>query len=296
MSTAGTNSPDSIQATPLTPVLAAEITGADLSQPLSDDAFAKIYRYFLDHEVLVFRGQDISAKQFVDFSRRFGPLAIHHFNDPANTIEGLPEIRILSNVKKNGKLIGSYRSGEYWHFDLSFYEKTSHATVLYGLECPPEGADTMFASATRAYESLSDDMKEKVSAMTGIFARNTTYAERYPERPPLTEEQLNEVPPVEHPLVNTHPETGKRCLHLSWSYTAGIVSMERAEARMFVTELEQYITQPQFVYSHKWQPKDLIVWDNRSLLHRATPYDPKYRRVIYRAQVLGDKPYLAPVS
>lgn len=273
----------------LMPMLAGEISGLDLSQPLADTHFDRINELFLEHAVLVFRDQDLDDAALLAFTARFGPMDIHHLAEHRK--ESHPEIRILANDKKDGKYIGAHKSGMVWHTDQSFKERPMLATFLLGDDCPPEGAETQFANMTAAYAALPDSMKERIDGLVAIHDRNFSYAERYPDRPPLTPEQLKEVPPVSHPLVRRHPETGRPGLFLALSDIRDIVGMERTEALRLVEELIDFATQDEFVYSHKWRNGDLVVWDNRCTMHRATPYDDqKYRRYMRRTQVRGDRP------
>ncbi len=284
------NDPETITAKRLTPHLAAEVSGVDWSKPISDSAFAKIRSLFLEHAVLVFHGQQLTDQNLLDFSRRFGRLDIHHLVE--HTLPENPEIRILTNKKVGGKIAGAYKAGFVWHTDQSFKEKPMLGTVLLCDSTPPEGGETEFASLTAAYDALSGDMKRKLEGLIATHDRNFTYSQRYPHRPPLSAEQLKEVPPVRHPMVRVHPDTGKRGLYLSLSCISDIDDMSREEARSLVEELNEHCTQPQFVYKHHWAVGDLVVWDNRCLLHRATPYDDtNFVRYMRRTQIKDDGPF-----
>ncbi len=186
--------------------------------------------------------------------------------------------------------MGAYNSGMVWHTDQSFKERPMLATFLLGDVCPPEGADTQFANMTAAYAALPSAMKKQIDGLVAIHDRNFSYAQRYPERPPLTPEQRREVPPVAHPIVRQHPETGRPGLYLALSDIRDIEGMERERALRLVRDLVDFATRDAFVYSHKWRSGDLVVWDNRCTMHRATPFDQKYRRYMRRTQVRGDRP------
>lgn len=273
----------------MTPVFAGEISGLDLSRPLSDADFERVRALFLEHAVLVFRDQDLDDAALLAFTARFGPMDIHHLAEHLKKSQ--PEIRILSNDKKDGEYVGAHKSGMVWHTDQSFKERPMLATFLLGDDCPPEGGDTQFANMTAAYDALPDTMKQRIDGLIAIHDRNFSYAERYPDRPPLTAEQLKEVPPVSHPLVRRHPETGRPGLFMALSDIRDIEGMDRAAALELVEELIDFATQDEFVYSHKWRNGDLVVWDNRCTMHRATPYnDHMYRRYMRRTQVRGDRP------
>jgi taurine dioxygenase len=278
----------------MTAHLGAEIRGIDLTQPLGDAAFARILEFFHRHCVIVFRGQKLDAAQLAAFSARFGELDVHHMTE--HTLPGLPQVRVLSNVKKDGKPIGVSYGGMHWHSDLSYKEKPGLATLLYAIQCPPSGADTQFASMYAAYEALSAAKRSELASLNGVHDRNYRYAALYPNRPPLTPEQTAKVPPVVHPLVVRHPATARAALYVAKDVVSGIVGMDDLAARKLIDELEAFATGTEFVYSHKWQVGDVLVWDNRCTLHRATPFDTRYGRTLYRTQVKGAVPVSAAAS
>ncbi|MEL0107883.1 MAG: TauD/TfdA family dioxygenase [Rhodospirillaceae bacterium] len=289
------NDPSTITAKRLTKHIAAEISGADLSKPLSDKVFAKIRELFLEHAVLVFHDQKMNNEQLMDFSQRFGRLDVHHLIE--HTLPEHPEIRILTNKKKkDGQYMGAYNAGHNWHTDQSFKEKPMLGTLLLCDECPPEGGNTEFASLTAAYDALSDEAKQKIEHMIATHDRNYSYNKRYPERPPLSDDQLKQVPPVTHPMVRIHRETGRKGLYISLSCIRDIEGMTREEARALVEQLNEHATQPEYVYSHHWKVGDLVVWDNRCLLHRATPFDESHIRFMRRTQIKEDGPFSADAA
>jgi taurine dioxygenase len=289
MKTAG-NDPGTISGKRLTGHFAAEVSGVDLSKSLSDAAFAKIYDLYLEHAVLVFHGQTMSNEALLDFSRRFGRLDVHHLVE--HTLPEHPEIRILTNQKKDGKFVGAYNAGPEWHTDQSFVEKPMLGTLLLCDACPPEEGNTEFADMRAAYDALPEAMKQKLEGLIATHDRNFTYSQRYPDRPPLSPEQLKKVPPVTHPMVRVHRETGRKSLYLSLTCISDIAGMARREARALVEDLSAHATRPEFVYSHEWSVGDLVVWDNRCLLHRARPFDSeKYLRYMRRTQIKEDGPF-----
>jgi taurine dioxygenase len=285
------NSSEAITCDALTSGLGAEIRGVDVSQPLPDAAFSKVLDVLHDRCVIVFRGQKLAPQQLAAFSARFGELDVHHMIE--HTLPDLPTVRVLSNVVKDGRAIGIARGGMHWHSDLSYKEKPALGTLLYGIECPPEGADTLFANMYAAYDSLPPQTREKLHGLRAVHDRNYRYRELYPNRPPLTPQQIAKVPPVEHPVVRVHPVTRRRALFIAKDIVSRVVGMDVDEGRRLVEELEQFATRPAFVYAHKWRAGDLVVWDNRCLLHRATPYDNRYHRTLWRTQVKGDAPIAA---
>ncbi len=270
--------------------LGAEIRGADLAQPLTDAAFQRILDLIHAHCVVFFRGQKLSPEQLVAFSKRFGELDIHHMSE--HLFPDLPWLRVLSNEKKaDGSTKGITRGGMHWHSDLSYKNVPALVTLLHGIVCPPEGADTQFASMYAAYDALPEATKQKIKGAVAVNDRNFRYSELYPNRKPLTAEQIAKVPPVEHPLVRIHPATKKPCLFLSKDVTSHIIGWSVEDSRKLIDECEALATRADMIYSHKWREGDLVIWDNRCLLHRATPYEfDRYTRTLHRTQVRGEVP------
>jgi taurine dioxygenase len=286
-------SPDAITARRLTPHFAAVVSGVDLSAPLTDAAFATIHGFLLEHAVLVFRGQTLENEALLDFSRRFGPLDIHHLQ--SHNLAEHPEIRIMTNKPTADGHPGAYNAGHVWHTDQSYKEDPMLGTVLLCDACPPEGGYTEFASLTAAYDALSGNLKRKLDTLFATHDRNFSYGERYPERPPLTPEQLAAVPPVRHPLVRIHRESKRKGLYISLSDIRDIDGMSRDDAQRLVAELCAHATKPDFVYRHHWSVGDLVIWDNRCILHRVTPFETdKYRRSMRRTQIKETGPFSLP--
>lgn len=275
-------------AIPQSGLLGAEIRGADLSRPLTGGSFAQILEFLHRHGVIFFRGQQLTPEQLAAFSACFGELDVHHMTE--HVFPHLPQVRVLSNVKKDGKPVGITNGGMHWHSDLSYKPQPALVTLLYAIECPPQGADTQFADMSAAWAALPEQKQRRLRSLRAVHDRNYRYAALYPNRPPLTAEQISKVPPVEHPLVRLHPVTGRPALFVAKDVVSHIIGMPENESRELIDELESLATQPRFVYSHKWQAGDVLVWDNRCTLHRATPYDPACRRTLYRTQVKGSIP------
>lgn len=271
--------------------LAAEVRGVDLSAPLSPATWEAILAAFHRFSVIFFRGQRLSPRALADFAARFGPLDVHHMTE--HVLPDIPQVRVLSNAKKEGRAVGITRGGMHWHSDLSYKPVPAAATLLYGIECPPEGADTQFVSMCAAYDALPEATRARIAGLQAVHDRNFRYAALYPNRAPLTPEQVAKVPPSTHPLVRVHPVTGRKALFLAKDVVSHIVGLPADESRALIDELEAFATQPRFVYSHRWQAGDLIVWDNRSTLHRATPYDNRHTRTLHRVQVRGEVPIAA---
>lgn len=282
------NDPETIHARRIGTYNGAEVHGVDIAAPLSDAAFAKILDALHAHGVIFFRGQAPTPEQLAQFSARFGELDVHHMTE--HTIPGLPVVRVLSNVKKDGQAVGITRGGMHWHSDLSYKTVPALVTLLYGIECPPAGADTEFVSMYAAYETLPEDVKARIKGKSAIHDRNFRYSALYPNRAPLGPEQIAKVPPVEHPLVRIHPATGRAALFVAKDVVSKIVGMSDADSRALIDFLEAHAIRRETVYAHKWQPGDVLIWDNRCTLHRATDYDNKYRRSLHRTQVKGEVP------
>ncbi len=272
--------------------LGAEVVGLDLSQPLSGADFARIHRAHLDHHVLVFRDQRITPGEQIAFSRRFGPLQIHVLHQ--FQLAGHPEILIVSNVLEDGKPIGLGDAGHFWHSDLSYKEKPSLGSLLHAQELPADGGDTLFANQHLAWETLPAELKRAVQGRQAEHTYLARYAElqqRSPWRPNLSAQQIAQVKPVLQPVVRTHPETGRRALFVSEHFTTRIVGLPEDESRALLDALFAHSVKPEFVYRHRWQPHDLLFWDNRSLLHLAAGCPADQRRVMYRTTIEGDIPF-----
>lgn len=272
--------------------LGAEVIGLDLTRPVGDEDFRRIHRAHLNYQVLVFRAQRITPAQQVAFSRRFGPLQIHVLNQFA--LPGHPEVLIVSNIKENGRPIGLGDAGHYWHSDLSYVEKPSLGSLLHAQELPAEGGDTLFANQHAAYEALPDDLKQRIAGLRAEHSYLCKYEElraRNTWRPKLTQVQIDQVQPHVHPIVRTHPETGRKALFVSEHFTTRIVGLPEDESRTLLDTLFAHSVRPEFIYRHRWQPYDMVFWDNRSVLHLAAGTPDALRRKLYRTTVEGDVPF-----
>jgi len=272
--------------------LGAEVLGLDLSQPVGNRAFLRVHDAHLKHHVLVFRDQHITPQQQVDFSRLFGKLQIHVLRN--FQLAGHPEVLVISNIIEDGKPTGLGDAGHFWHSDLSYKETPSLGSMLHAQELPAEGGDTLFANMHLAYDTLPSALR---SAIKGKYAEHSylaQYAElqrRSPFRPNLTQQQIDEVKPVTHPVVRTHPETGRPALFVSEHFTTEIAGLPEDESRALLDELFAHSVRPEHIYRHQWQPGDLVFWDNRSLMHLAAGCPPDQRRKLYRTTIEGDVPF-----
>ena len=270
----------------------AEIIGLDISRPLCESDFARIHRAHLDHHVLVFRDQRVSPDDHVEFSRRFGELEIHvlhQFQLPRH-----PEILIVSNILENGQPIGLGDAGVYWHSDISYKPKPSLGSLLHAQELPAEGGDTLFADQHLAWESLSPELQRRILPLKAEHSYLAKYEElraKNPWRPKLSQAQIDQVAPAVHPVVRTHPETGRKALFVSEHFTTRIVDLPKEEGDALLAELFAHSVRPEFIYRHQWRPHDLVFWDNRSLMHLAAGTPDHLRRRLNRTTVVGDAPF-----
>lgn len=272
--------------------LGAEVLGLDLNRPLDEATLAHLRAAYLAHHVLVFRDQRITPAQQIAFSRRFGPLQIHVLGK--FQLPGHPEILIVSNIKENGEPIGLGDAGHFWHSDLSYKEKPSLGSLLHAQELPPEGGDTLFANQHLAWDTLPDALKTRIAERQAEHSYLAKYAElqqRSPWRPNLTPAQIAAVAPVSHPVVRTHPETGRKALFVSEHFTTRILGVPDAESRELLDALFAHSTQPKLHYRHRWAPHDLVFWDNRSVTHLAAGTPDHLRRKLYRTTIEGDIPF-----
>lgn len=270
----------------------AEITGIDLADDIGDNLFRQVHQAFMDHTVLVFRDQDLEPDAQVAFSRRFGPSERHvlkQFARPDN-----PDVFLISNLKEKGKPKGAIRAGQFWHSDLSYMACPTLASFLHAREVPDRGGDTLFAGMAAAYEALSEKMKAMVSGLKAVHDYTKiyeTYFSRFPDRPGLTAEEIAKVPPVEHPVVRAHPETGRKALFVNPGFTRRIVGLSFEESQSVLDFLFDHAVRPEFVYRHAWRAGDLVMWDNRGSVHQAlADYDMDEARHMHRTSVAGDAP------
>jgi taurine dioxygenase len=274
---------------PLTPRLGAEISGVDLAGGVDQALFQSLYQAFLRYRVLLFPPQDLPPARQVEFARRFGEVQIHVMNQ--YHADGFPELYRLSNLDENGKPNGRHpdKGTLAWHTDGSWQRVTGQATIIYGEVMPESGGETHFCDMYGAYERLDESWKARVAGLRAVhnldFSRNRRHGEE-----PMTEEQRRARPPVDHPIVRTHPETGRKCVYLG-DHAEYIVGKAYDEGRALIEELNALIVHPDLSYEHRWTTREMIVWDNRCVLHRATPYDEATQgRVIRRCTVLGEVP------
>ena len=284
-----TTATTAFRAQPLTPSLGARIDGVDLADDLTGDTFNAIYAAYLRYQVLLFPPQDVPAARQVALARRFGEVQVHVMNQ--YHADGFPELYRLSNLDDRGRPNGRHpdRGTLAWHTDGSWRRVTGHATIIYGEVVPDTGGETHFADMYGAYERLSASWKARIAGMRAVHNLDFSRTRRHGEDP-MTDAQRLATPPVDHPVVRTHPETGRKCLYLG-DHAESIVGLPYDEGRTLIEELNRLAIHPDLTYEHRWSPGELLVWDNRCVMHRATPYDPFTQgRVVRRCTVLGGVP------
>ncbi|MFT8246296.1 TauD/TfdA dioxygenase family protein [Roseomonas sp. BN140053] len=274
----------------LHPLFAAEAVGVDLSQPLDEGDFNTLKAAFEQNSVLVIRRQEITPAQQVAFSRRLGELEIHVLRQFLHP--DAPEILLVSNEKRDGKPIGLGDAGHYWHSDLSYKEEPSLGSALYARVLPRDGGDTLFASMHAAYDRLEPALRERLIGLTGVhdYGYRSDIQARAGTRPPLTEAQRAAVPPVEHPLVRLHDATGRPALFVNEGFTTRIPELPPAESDAFLRQLFAASVDPAVTYRHHWQPGDMVLWDNRAVIHLATGCPEDQARTLHRTTIKGARP------
>ena len=272
----------------------AEIA-CDLAQDIDEATFREIERDFHDNLVVVFRRQNLSNELQIEFSRRFGELETHIVKK--YLLPGFPEILLISNIRDDrGEHIGLADAGFTWHSDTSYRRRPSRCSLLYAKEVPQRDGrplgDTVFANAIAAYEALPERMKDRLAGLKAIHRYSARRRVADSPRPKLTPEQLEETPDIAHPIVRTHPYTGRRSLYVTAGECIGIEGMPDAEAIDLIAELDTHCVRPEFLYRHKWQVGDLLIWDNTSSMHLAIcDYALPERRLMHRTTVIGTVPF-----
>jgi taurine dioxygenase len=267
----------------LTGTIGAEIIGVDLSAPTSDAVFEKILDTWHRHLVILFRDQHLSEDDQVRFGERFGPPAVSHTR--RYTTKN-PAVMLISNIRENGQLIGALPDGEmHFHTDQCHQERPAMASMLYSLEVPSLGGNTLFANAYRAYETLPAAIKQKIEGRKALNAYD--YDNASMKRGTKVHDGI---PSFWHPIVRTHPATGRKALYVNRLMTVAIEGLPDDEGNTLLATLFDHQEQRQFVYEHVWRPNDLLMWDNRCTLHARTDFSAAERRLMRRLTILGEKP------
>jgi taurine dioxygenase len=277
----------SIDVIPTGAALGAEVRGVDLGN-LGASQFAAIQRAWHDHQVILVRGQTLNDQDLIAFSRRFGALDWAPVQETGRRfVEGLPEIYIVSNVTVNGQPIGSLGAGEaVWHTDMSYLDVPPMASMLFSLEVPPSGGNTSFCSMYAVYEKLPDELKRRIADLK-IKHDGTYNSGGYLRQGVTATDDPRTSPGAVHPLVCTHPDTGRRMLYLGRRRNAYLVGLELADSEALLDQLWDFVARPEFAWEHVWRVGDLVLWDNRCTMHRRDPFDASARRIMHRTQIKG---------
>jgi taurine dioxygenase len=277
----------------LSDAMGAEIIGIDLNT-LDDETFAVINDAYLEHQVLCFRDQKLDPERLVEFSERFGVVEPH--DNLKFTLRSHPKILVLSNdVDADGNQVGVIDAGDAWHTDHSFKTHPANCTILYSLKNPSRGGATDFSNQYAAYDALSDDMKAKLAPLRGQHSISKLKNKRVQisgareDAVEFYKRQEKSIPDIEHPLVRTHPVTGRKSLYCSPRFTIGLKGIGDAEGDTLLDELIAHSVKKEFRYRHNWGDGDVVMWDNRCVNHRATGgYEYPDIRHLYRTTVEGE--------
>jgi taurine dioxygenase len=268
---------------PLSPALGAEILGIDLRDDIDAQVFAQIRNAWHQNLVIVLRGQNMSEEDQVRFAEKFGPPAVIHTKQ---FVRNHPAVMLISNIREDGKPIGALPDGEmHFHTDQCHQERPAMASMLYALEVPRAGGNTLFANGYTAYETLPPEIKRRIDGRKALNAYDyETAATKRGTR--LTQS----VPSYAHPVVRTHPATGRKALYVNRLMTVRIEGLPAQESDDLLAMLFDHQERREFIYEHVWRVGDLVIWDNRCTLHARTDFSPDERRLMRRVTILGEKP------
>ena len=277
----------------VSPHIGAEVIGADLRQPVGDNLFRELHQAWVDADgLLVIRDQRLTPEQQIAFSRQFGELASAGDNPVIQeyTLPGYPEIFRVSNKKQDGEPLGREDAGTYWHSDGTWQTFPSKASILYGIEIPRVGGNTLFADLYQAWETLTPTLQRMIDGLKAVHAMANAGGTSF-EREFTGKGDVVAAKTAVHPLVIVHPDSGRKALFVNRGYTAQIVGLSRPESDALLGFLFQHSTAPELVYRHNWRPHDLVIWDNRCTAHYAIPaYKAIGERYLHRTSVKGDRP------
>lgn len=282
-----------LELVPLHPLIGVEVRGVSVADGIDESTYAQLRDAFETHALLVLRAQPITNEQQAAFARRFGPL---EKTKPGTVGEGT-DLVILTNIADDGSLLPethrqalNTKANRLWHSDSSFKRIPALASILSGRVVPPEGGETEYVNMRAVWDALPAPVQRRIDGLVALH----DYAHSRGQVDPalMTDRERQALPPVQQVVVRRHPVTGAKSLYLG-SHASGIVGMPDAEARALIDELMAFATQPRFVHTHRWQPNDLLMWDNRCTVHRGRPFDGQQARHLVRATVAGDAPTVA---
>ena len=280
-----------IETRPLTDQFGVEAMGIDLATPMTDAAFSALRQAFVDAGVLLIRNQGhLKPADQVRFSARFGPLESHVLGQ--FTLLDQPEIFVVSNIIENGQHIGAHGGSKQYHSDLAYLAAPSLGSIFRCLECPEEGGETAFISMAAAYDAMPTSIKVRLETLDAEYDYAWGYDQRHAKtRGPLSPEQRAKTPPIRHPAVISHPETGRPALFLSDIWIRRFKGMSEPKTEALLDAIMTIATAPEAEYQHQWRPSDVLLWDNRSTMHKACPFDEtNTRRLMHRTTIQGAPP------
>jgi alpha-ketoglutarate-dependent taurine dioxygenase len=287
--------PHPLHAQQVAPGFAAVVPGMPIHGDVDSALLGQFIAHLHTYRVLVVPRLALDPADLVAFSRRFGPLEIHSRFE--NTLPVHREVFCVGNVERDGMKASFSRGVEQWHADSSYREVASDASLFYAEIVPAEGGDTLFADATAAYAALAPKLRARIDGLYAVHSLETLRqwgARHNPGRAASGPSQLAGFPPMRQPLVRIHPATGARSLYVCPAVISHVEGLDPGESVTLIDTLIRHITQPQFVYTHRWRQGDLVMWDNRAVLHTASLFDhTKYQRLMYRTTVAGNAPGLA---
>lgn len=280
---------------PLNPALGAEARGVDMREPMDEATFKELHDAWMEYLVLVLPDQHVTDEEHVTFTRRFGEPEIFHQNIIKS--KKVREIFQVSNVDEDGKLmppdhptVRQLSLAQYWHTDSSYRQIPCMGALLRGVEVSRTGGETEFTNMYKVYEALPEKLKRQVE---GRKARhNFEHMQTLQTLKPLTPEERAAMPPVWQPMVRIHPVTKRKSLYISPIYNDEVEGMSPEAAKALIAELAEFAGQREFVYRHRWEADDVLMWDNRCTMHQVTAFDPRERRVMHRTTVVGDAPVI----
>jgi taurine dioxygenase len=273
-----------MQIVPLSPALGAEIRGVDASRPLSEEIFRQVQNAWHEHLVILLRDQDLDEDQQVRFAERFGPLSPIHTDHHS---EKNKAVMYIGNRKKDWKIVGALPLGEMqFHSDQCYKERPAMGTMLYAIEIPAEGGNTLFANAYKAYDALPTEVKARVEGRKAVQVYD--YGGGVLDRKHMVEPQAGLS--YAHPVARMHPATGRKALYVNRLMTHSIEGLPRAQSEELLGVMFETIERPEFIYEHRWRVGDLLLWDNRCTLHARRDFDPDASRWLRRVTIQGERP------
>ena len=286
-----------LQIEPFDGAIGAAVMDVDLAQPLDAEERERLIEAWNRHSVLVFRDQQIAPDEFLRYSRYFGDLEVHVLEQYLHPVH--PEILVVSNILEYGRNIGIPDAGRYWHTDLSYLDVPSHGSILYAMEIPEADGETLgntlWASTAAAYEALPEATRARVDGLQAEYSLSKRFqklADDGTKHIELSDEQREKTPSVTHPVVRTHPVTGRRGILVNEGHTTHIVGMPEDESQTLLQELWDHTTKPDFTYCHEWRVGDVVMWDNTLTQHLAIcDYALPQRRLLHRTTITGERPY-----